>query len=74
VPEALLETLDALVADGRYANRTAAVRDALERLVAAERRREVDRLIVEGYSRKPPDQTSAFSRAMAERSIEQEPW
>jgi putative addiction module CopG family antidote len=74
VPDSLLENLDALIAEGRYANRTAAVRAALDRLVAEERRQAVDRAIVEGYARKPADTPDAFTRALAGRSIKLEPW
>lgn len=74
VADAVIEQLDALVARGRYANRTAAVRDALERLIASERRRAVDRAIVEGYARHPPEPPDDYVRALAERSIREEPW
>lgn len=74
VPDTVLKTLDALVAEGRYANRTAAVRDALQRLIADERRHAVDRSIAEGYARHPPEPPDAFTRRLAEDSIRQEPW
>jgi len=74
VPDAVLERLDALVAGGRYSNRTEAVRAAIDRLLADERRRAVDLSIVDGYARKPPESPDAFTRTLAERSIDQEPW
>jgi Arc/MetJ-type ribon-helix-helix transcriptional regulator len=74
VPDDLLATLDALVADGRYPNRTAAVTAALERLVADEHRRAVDHQIVDGYTRRPPAARRAFARSLARHSVEQEPW
>jgi len=74
VPRALLDHLDALVAEGRYSNRTTAVRDALERLVEAERHRAVDRAILDGYRRIPAEPPDEFTRTLAERSIMREPW
>jgi len=74
LPDALLATLDSLVEQGRYTTRTAAVRDALERLIEDERRAAVDRAILDGYARKPPEGPDHASRALAERSIRQEPW
>ena len=73
LPDELLEALDALVTDGRYANRTAAVREALDRLVADERRRALDSSILDGYARKPPEPADALTRTFAERSVELEP-
>ncbi len=53
---------------------TLVVRAALDRLMADGRRREIDQAIVEGYARRPADPPDAFTRELAERSIEQEPW
>lgn len=74
LPDDLLRDLDALVAAGDFPNRTAVVRTALERLIADERRREVDRQIVEGYRRFPAEPPTSFERELAERSIAEEPW
>lgn len=74
LPATTLEELDALVSEGRYANRTAAVRDALDRLIAQERSQAVDRAIVEGYTRLPPDRPDVHVRALARRSIRDERW
>jgi Arc/MetJ-type ribon-helix-helix transcriptional regulator len=74
VPDTLLEGLDSLVDAGRFPNRTAAVRAALGALLEDERRQEVDRAIIDGYTRKPPERPDALTRALAERSIELEPW
>ncbi len=74
LPDALLATLDSLVEQGRYTTRTAAVRDALERLIEDERRAAVDHAILDGYARKPPEAPDHAHRALAERSIRQEPW
>jgi len=70
----MIQRLDALVRAGRYANRTDAVRAALQSLMEAERRREVDQAIVEGYHRQPADPPDDFTRSLAERSVIQEPW
>jgi Arc/MetJ-type ribon-helix-helix transcriptional regulator len=74
LPDPLLEALDALVADGRYPNRTAAVRGALQRLIAEERRSAVDRAIAEGYARTPSEPPDETVRALVERSVRQEAW
>jgi Arc/MetJ-type ribon-helix-helix transcriptional regulator len=51
----LAERLDALVAEGRFATKAAAIRTAIEALVEAERQRQIDEAIVEGYRRIPQD-------------------
>lgn len=74
VPDTVIAALDGLVREGRYPNRTAAVRGALERLIAEERQRVIDAAIVEGYARVPPEPPDDFVRALADRSVRQEPW
>jgi Arc/MetJ-type ribon-helix-helix transcriptional regulator len=74
LPDRLVETLDELVRQGRYANRTAAMRDAVERLLAAEARRAVDEAILAGYERTPPEPPDDAVRLLAGRSVRQEPW
>jgi Arc/MetJ-type ribon-helix-helix transcriptional regulator len=74
VPDTLTEALDGLVSRGRYPNRTAAVREALERLIADEHRRAIDAAIVEGYARTPSEPPDDLDRTLAERSVRQEPW
>jgi Arc/MetJ-type ribon-helix-helix transcriptional regulator len=54
LPEDLLHDLDELVAQGIYESRAAAVRAGAEVITANERRRKIDRAIVEGYRRIPP--------------------
>ncbi|HEY7667425.1 MAG TPA: ribbon-helix-helix domain-containing protein [Actinomycetota bacterium] len=73
--EDLARALDDLVAAGRFATRAEAVRAAIERLVEAERRREVGRAIVQGYRRVPQTPAEvAAATAAATRAIDEEPW
>jgi len=74
VSDSLLEQLDALVSNGPFQTRTEVVRTALEALIEEQRRREVDRAIVEGYRRHPPEPPDAFTDSLAQRSIVEEPW
>lgn len=56
-------------------SRSELIRRALEREVRSERKRAIDRQIVEGYQRKPPDgELDAWADASARRSIAAEPW
>lgn len=55
LPEELLSDLDALVANGVYESRAAAVRAGVEAITALEHRRQIDRAIVAGYRRLPPN-------------------
>lgn len=75
IPDELSESLEELVATGRFGTKAEAVRTALETLVEAERRRRVGELIAEGYRRIPQDEdeVDAVARA-AIRSIHEEPW
>jgi Arc/MetJ-type ribon-helix-helix transcriptional regulator len=69
------ERLDALVAEGAFPNRAAALTAALDRLLADEARRAIDRAIVEGYTRVPPTpEEDAYAEASGRRSIADEPW
>ncbi|MBA2274681.1 MAG: hypothetical protein H0W21_12400 [Actinobacteria bacterium] len=75
LPKDLLEKLDDLVRTGLYESRAAAVRAGVEAIAQIERRREVDRSIIEGYRRKPP--THAEEAAALEslrEAIVEEPW
>ena len=70
-----LDELDALVTSGGYGSRAAALTAALERFLADERERVIDRAIVDGYTRIPPTPTeNAHARVAAIRSIADEPW
>ncbi|HEU4355192.1 MAG TPA: ribbon-helix-helix domain-containing protein [Actinomycetota bacterium] len=75
IPDALAESLDELVASGRYETKADAVRSALEVMVESERRRRIGQLIVEGYRRLPQDDEElAAITSAATRSIHEEPW
>lgn len=75
IPDTLAESLEELVAEGRYETKAEAVRSALEAMVESERRRRIGDLIVEGYRRLPQDDEEAeATTAAAIRSIHEEPW
>jgi Arc/MetJ-type ribon-helix-helix transcriptional regulator len=56
LPAAGLADLDAAIARGRFANRTAALREALERLLGEERERLIDEAYRRGYAAKPQEE------------------
>jgi metal-responsive CopG/Arc/MetJ family transcriptional regulator len=67
----LLERLDAYRArEGR--SRSQVVREAIERYLAADREAEIDRLVVEAYTRQPPE--DVWNDEAAKRMISAEPW
>jgi metal-responsive CopG/Arc/MetJ family transcriptional regulator len=67
----LLARLDAYRArEGR--SRSEVVRQAIERYLAADREAEIDRLIVEAYTRQPPQ--DPWGEQTAKRLIAAEPW
>ena len=69
--EELLARLDRYRArEGR--SRSDVVREAVERYLAEDREAEVDRLIVEAYTRQPPD--DAWGDEAARLMIASEPW
>jgi len=71
----LARALDDLVTAGRFSTRAEAVRAAIEQLVDRERRDEVGRRIVQGYTTTPQtDAEVAAATEAAIRSIEEEPW
>jgi Arc/MetJ-type ribon-helix-helix transcriptional regulator len=71
----LARSLDDLVASGRFATRAEAVRAAIELLVDNERRGEIGRSIVRGYTEVPQtDAEVAAATEAAVRSIHEEPW
>lgn len=74
MPDELLDQVDALIASGRFRNRTSAFRAAVEALLEEEHRREADRRYVEGYARIPADPPDEFTEWLADRSIESDPW
>lgn len=75
IPDELAESLEELVAEGRFETKAEAIRSALQTLVDQERRRKVGELIADGYRRIPQDEDELeAARRAAIRSIEQEPW
>ena len=75
IPDALAESLEDLVSEGRFETKAEAIRAALPNLVDQERRRKVGELIADGYRRIPQDEDELESaRQAAIRSIEEEPW
>jgi len=67
--------LDGLVAEGVFPSRSAALTEALDRLLADEARRAIDRSIVEGYERVPPTEAEDDSSAISTlESIREERW
>ena len=75
LPEHLVEGIDSLVAEGHYPTRTDVVRTALRALLEAHERREIDRQIVEAYTRMPQtDDELAIAEAALKALVEEEPW
>lgn len=54
IPDSLADALQALVEQGRYPTRAAAIRAGVEAVVERERERRIDEAIVAGYRRYPP--------------------
>ena len=74
LPEEMVVEVDRLVRDGRYQNRTEAVRAALQRLLDELRERQVDAAIVDGYQRVPDPAPEPWVEAAAEALVREEPW
>lgn len=72
--EDLVRRLDRLGGEtGR--SRSALVRDAVERYVAAESEAEKDRRLIEGYTRFPPDhEFDSWAEESAREMLEEECW
>ena len=67
----LLERLDSYRArEGR--SRSEVVREAIERYLASDREAEIDRLIVDAYTRQPPE--DLWNDQAAKQMISAEPW
>lgn len=68
------ELLDRLDAHRQRAGRSRSevVREAIERYLAADREAEIDRLIVDAYTRQPP--ADMWGEEPAKRLIAAEPW
>jgi Arc/MetJ-type ribon-helix-helix transcriptional regulator len=75
LPADLLAMVDRLVTAGTYPSRAAAVRAGLEAIAEAERRREVDEAVIEGYRRMPPTPSEEAAALGSMRdAIADEPW
>jgi Arc/MetJ-type ribon-helix-helix transcriptional regulator len=75
IPRDLLAILDELVQSGLYESRAAAVRAGVEAIAQIERRREIDRSIIQGYKRTPPTLgEEAVALESLSAAIAEEPW
>lgn len=75
LPQELLGQVDDLVAHGVYGSRAAAVRAGLEAVAEAERRRQVDQAVTEGYQRRPAGAAEREAAIASLRdAILEEPW
>lgn len=78
--QTLVQLDDQLLAmlDGRAAaqgrSRSALIREAIEAYMAADIEAATDQQIVTGYRRVPPPPVAADVAALAQASIEEEPW
>jgi Arc/MetJ-type ribon-helix-helix transcriptional regulator len=66
--------LDRLIRAGTYANRTEAVRAAIESLVADSERREVEAAIVAGYEKSPDAPEDPWLESATKALVSAEPW
>jgi metal-responsive CopG/Arc/MetJ family transcriptional regulator len=67
----LLERLDSYRArEGQ--SRSEVVREAIERYLASDREAEIDRLLVDAYTRQPPE--NLWTDQAAKQMISAEPW
>ncbi len=67
--------IDAFVGKEPFPSRASFIVEAINRLVDEIEQREIDRQIVEGYTRIPQtDEELGWARAAAQRSIDAEPW
>ena len=75
VDDDLLADIDRMVADGVVANRSEAVRLALERLVDQQQRQRVGSAIVNAYLRRPQTDEELAGLDEATRAlVNEEPW
>jgi Arc/MetJ-type ribon-helix-helix transcriptional regulator len=73
--ESMVVEIDRLIKDGHFANRTDAVRAALDRMLEEIREEQVTAAIVKGYQRIPPDESDgAWAEAATRAMIAEEPW
>ena len=75
LPESLLSNLDRLISSGRYGSRAEAVRAGVEKVLADEERRSIDRAIIAGYQKHPQTDADALAATASLRAaIQEEPW
>ena len=75
LPDELVAGLDELVSRGLYESRAAAVRAGIEAVMEMERRRQVDRDVIEGYRRTPLTKAERNAAVASLRdAILEEPW
>lgn len=75
IPDELAESLEELVANGRFETKADAIRTALQTLLETERRRRVGELIAAGYRRTPQQNDEVVAaEGAAIRSVQEEPW
>jgi Arc/MetJ-type ribon-helix-helix transcriptional regulator len=75
MPEDKVARIDELVRAESYETRASFIVAAIDRLVDELEQREIDRSIVEGYTRLPQtEEEQRWAEASGRRSIEEEPW
>jgi Arc/MetJ-type ribon-helix-helix transcriptional regulator len=75
MPEDRVARIDALVEAESYESRASFIVEAINRLVEEIEEREIDRRIVEGYTRFPQtEEEQRWARLAALDSIREEPW
>jgi len=75
MPEDGVARIDALVESGAYPTRASLIVEAINRLVDEIEEREIDRRIIEGYTRFPQtEEEQRWARLAALDSIREEPW
>ena len=75
MPEDRVARIDALVEAESYESRASFIVEAINRLVEELEEREIDRRIVEGYTRFPQtEEEERWARAATLDSIREEPW
>ena len=70
----LLAELDAAKDRRGLRSRSEAIRQAIDLWLAADRANDLDRAIVEAYTRQPPADPDALAEASAVATIRAEPW
>ena len=75
MPEDRVARIDALVVTESYESRASFIVEAINRLVKEIEEREIDRQIVEGYTRFPQtEEEQRWAEESGRRSIAEEPW